>query len=194
MQMAVRTPVPSLTVAGKREHHCVTASGSMALPTCLAHFSTKEFPMLNFSLRRSALLSLLTLALALPATAQQPKTTEKELRDMAVFLVKTEKSLKAKDLPAYCQGTAEAPGYHEYIRSVCKAMARAEKRDPESCSDAVVKAQIAKDLQQCLAMPPEELARTTEKIDSAMEAFRKEAQLIGLDGNKLLEAARAQLK
>lgn len=128
-----------------------------------------------------------------PAPAQ-PKATEAELRDMALFLARVDRATRDKNLKMYCDAAQASPSYRGYIRGYCAALARAEKRDPATCTDAKVSEMMQKEYTDCLANPSPDFAKIAESSQPAKELLIKEAASVGLDGRKILDEAAASLK
>lgn len=128
------------------------------------------------------------------APAAQPKATEAELRDMALFLARVDKATRDKDLKAYCDAAQASPSYRGYIRGYCVALAKNEKRDPASCTDAKVSDMMKQEHSECLAKQSPDFAQIAQSSQPAKDLLIKEAASVGLDGRKLLDEAAATLK
>lgn len=128
------------------------------------------------------------------AATAQPKATEAELRDMALFLARVDKATRDKNLKAYCDAAMASPSYRGYIRGYCVALARNEKRDPATCSDARVSEMMRQEYAQCLANPSPDFARLAQSSVPAKELLIKEAASVGMDGRRLLDEATVAVK
>lgn len=140
-----------------------------------------------------ALEAIVVLARQSPQPAQ-PKATEAELRDMALFLARVDKAVREKSLKGYCDAAQASPSYRGYIQGYCVALARNERRDPATCTDAKVAEMVKQEHAQCLARPSPDFAKIAQNAQPAKDLLIKEAAGVGLDGRRILDEAAAEVK
>ena len=131
-----------------------------------------------------ACLLLLLAAGVQPAHAAEPTATMRALAQVFV-------ALDARDLSGYCGSRLTAP-YGEYLARSCQSAVLNKIKTAEDCSQERISQQARIDAAQCLARPPAEFEKAVAVGEEARIAFLREVTVQGIDGDQLMQDARAK--
>ena len=102
-------------------------------------------------------------------------------------------TLEARDLKGYCAAMHGA-AYAGYLSRVCESAVQNKVRKADDCSRESIAQQVKADAGQCLAMPAGEFEKKVQRGAEASQSFVKQITAQGVDGEKLLQEERANLR
>lgn len=123
-----------------------------------------------------------------------PAEPGSEARAAARLIASVEQPLAKRDLKSYCAAVHGTPDYASYVARACQAGVKNNVKKPEDCSDTNIKQEIENVIGRCASMTAEQFDTTAKRWDEVREKFIKEMAAKKVNGEAVLEEARARLR